>query len=144
MDGVSRNIELSKSNITKLITFKNILFKVFGAKCIKDIDEEYCEYFGKTIERKWLKNNIENIKKLFRLRGKAYNNLGLGKDDFYSVYRMMITIAKSLFGNDIFVDKRIKKKQVNYIYNIIDLEILEKHKELFDKKTNEPDFIDLF
>lgn len=136
------NIELAKSNITKLITFKNILSKIFCIDDIKNINKDCCKNFGKTIKNPWLKDNIENIKNLFRLRGKAYDNIVSENVDFYSVYRMMITIAKNLFGDDLFSEERIMINKVNYRYSITNLKIFEKHEELFYKKNNNTNFID--
>ena len=76
------------------------------------------------------------------MRGKEYVYLALEKVDYYSVYRMMITIAKSLFGSDLFVGKRNTFNKIKYSYVVIDLKFYENHKALFDNKNNKIDFLE--
>ena len=80
------------------------------------------------IEDEWLISNMKNIKRIFDIRTNKYDSC-----KYYKIYLLWITIIKNLFDNNLFVQKKCKKKNFSYITYFCNPDIINKYNMFFDK-----------
>ncbi len=129
-------IETIKNKLTKLKICKEI-FKVLEINGLESLNKDIVAKFPQKIENKWLKENIETIKKVFEIRTKKYNTF-----TYYNIYLLMITIVKGLFADDIIESKKVRlSKDIFYMYSI-NTSNLENHLNIINTMNKFVDFLD--
>jgi len=104
-------IEISNSNLMKIIYIRKINRVLGIQELIIYNHEKDSKNFKNKIEDKWLLENIETIKKVFRIRGKEY--IDFNKEEGYKrLYDLSIVLIKNLCGSEI-IDKKKKDIIVN-------------------------------
>jgi hypothetical protein len=129
-------IETIKNKLTKLKICKE-LFNVLGIKGLEGLNKDVISNFTKEIENKWLKENIETVKKVFEIRTNKYNDF-----TYYNIYLLLITVVKGLFDENMF--DKTKKRLGNleyYCYYMNDINY-NKHKEIINLMNKNIDFLD--
>jgi hypothetical protein len=84
--------------------------------------------FDQVVKSKWINKNLDYIYKLFNIRSEL-------NKDYYSLYLLMITLIKHLFGSVLEQDRIRNNETKYYVYNIKN-DILKNHKDLFDILDN--------
>jgi hypothetical protein len=104
-------IEISNSNLMKIIYIRKINRVLGIQELIIYNHEKDSKNFKNKIEDKWLLENIETIKKVYRIRGKEY--IDFNKEEGYKrLYDLSIVLIKNLCGSEI-IDKKKKDIIVN-------------------------------
>jgi hypothetical protein len=115
-------IETFKSKFTKIKIAKELLY-VLDIFKIEKLSKDVTKHFkDDKVDNTWLSENIDTIKKTFEIRTNKYDDLS-----YYNIYLLLITILKSLFDDNIFIQKRIQTNNNKYNYYEINKELLEQH-----------------
>jgi hypothetical protein len=115
-------IETFKNKFTK-IKIANELLYVLDIFKIEKLSKDVTKHFkDDKVDNTWLSENIDTIKKTFEIRTNKYDDLS-----YYNIYLLLITILKSLFDDNIFIQKRIQTNNNKYNYYEINKELLEQH-----------------
>jgi hypothetical protein len=122
-DAINKNlfIETVNSKYTKIKICINLM-DVLKISKLELLDKSITSNFNIIIDNKWLKDNINMIKKTFDIRTDKYDNF-----DYYNIYLLLITILKQLFDSDLFIRKIIVINKIRHIYHVIDNKILTEH-----------------
>ena len=122
-DAINKNlfIETFKSKYTKIKICMDLM-DVLKISKLELLNKSITSNFNIIIDNKWLKDNINMIKKTFDIRTDKYDNF-----DYYNIYLLLITILKQLFDSDLFIRKIIVINKIRHIYHVIDNKILTEH-----------------
>jgi hypothetical protein len=131
-DAIDKNlfIETFKSKYTKIKICMDLM-DILKISNLDLLNKSITSNFNIIIDNKWLKDNIDMIKKTFDIRTDKYDDF-----NYYNIYLLLITILKQLFDADLFIRKITEKKKCKYAYYIIDNKILTEHINIikqFDK-----------
>ena len=82
------------------------------------------------VKSEWMNANIINIKNMFDIRGEYKDT------NFYTLYLLMATIIKQLFGSDILICERVY--YINKVINIYNLnnQVINEHNNLINILDN--------
>jgi hypothetical protein len=98
---------------------------------LQSLNKTVTDNFTKNIDSVWLTDNIITIKKTFDIRTNKYDTF-----NYYNIYMLLITILKSLFDNDLFIRRFLKKQNNQYIWYEFNQSKYIEHIELINKWYN--------
>jgi hypothetical protein len=132
---IDENIE-KKSRCSKIKICKEIM-KILEIDKLELLNKDVTSKFNNILNNDWLKENLNIIKKTFKIRTSKYNNF-----IYYNIYTLLITLLKNLFDVNLFIKKVIHINNIQYKYYILNKEVLLEHIKIIEKINNSDLFID--
>ena len=99
--------------------------KILNIFPLENLTIDISNKFNSVIDNQWLNDNLMTIIKTFRFSENKYNT-----NNYYKLYQMYISMLKQLFDEELLISKRIKINNKNYIYNILNTKLYDKHIKL--------------
>lgn len=93
-----------------------------------EINKNLSVNYNDIINNKWLTDNMNIIKKMFDIRGKKYSD----NFKYYNILQLLITILKNLFDEKLFIYKRIKIFQIDYLYYTFNKDLYDEHLQIIN------------
>ena len=116
-------IESLKNKYSKIGICKELM-RVLNIDGLEGLNKGVVDRFEGVVCSEWLKDNMDNIKKIFDIRTKKYDDL-----KYYHIYLLLITVLKNLFDDNLFecIQIQIRKNHKKYFYYLINKKKLLEH-----------------
>ena len=101
------------------------------------MNKDVISNFTKKIENKWLKENIETVKKVFEIRTNKYNDF-----TYYNIYLLLITVVKGLFDENMFDKIQIAINKKRFYYYKLNYKNYQDHTYIINLMNNNINFLD--
>ena len=128
-------IKSLKNKYSKIGICKELM-RVLNIDRLEGLNKVVVDRFEDVVCSGWLKDNIDNIKKIFDIRTKKYDDF-----KYYHIYLLLITVLKNLFDDNLFDTNKYYMNKTTYFYNILNNNILNNHINIINK-INLENFLD--